>query len=79
MPKYMHLCIIEKLVEKNLHQCGKGHHILFVIFSSRQKFSVLPMRADGKIGEIFLLAKIYTYMYTVHCFTVATWLFSLHV
>ena len=37
-------------------------------FNTRQKNSMIkfsPMRAGGKIGEIFLLVKISTYMYTV--------------
>ena len=48
----------------NFCQCGKGRHILYVIINTGQKIHVIkisPMRADGKIGENFLLVKISAY------------------
>jgi hypothetical protein len=58
------LSIAEKFYEIFFRQCGEGHHILYAIFNTGQKISVInfsPMRAGGEIGENFLLAKI-TYM-----------------
>ena len=52
----------------NFRQCGKGRHILYVIINTGKKkiriIKISPMRADGEIGENFLLAKISAY--TVH-------------
>ena len=50
-------------------QCGKGCYILYAIFNTRQKIIViriLPMRADGKIGKKFLLAK-FLCMWYIYC------------
>ena len=55
-----HLRIAEIFGGINFHQCGKGHHILYVITNTGQKIRVIkisPMRADGEIGEKFLHAK----------------------
>ena len=52
----------------NFRQCGKGRHILYVIINTGQKIRVIkisPMRADGKIGENFLLAKISAYTVSI--------------
>ena len=65
-PRY--LCIAEIFGDIIFHQCGKGHHILYVIINTGQKIHVIkisPMRADGEIGENFLLEKIS--VYTVIC------------
>ena len=38
-------------------QCGRGHHILYIIVNTGQKICVIkfsPMRAGGKICENFL-------------------------
>ena len=62
--KPSYLCIAEIFSWINFHQCGKGRHILYVIINTRQKIRVvkiLPMRADGEIGENFLLVKISVY------------------
>ena len=58
------LCIAEIFGEINFRQCSKGRHILNVIINTGQKIrtiKILPIRADGEIGEIFLLAKISAY------------------
>ena len=44
---------------KNLHQCGKGRHILYVIIHIGQKISVSLIRTGSEIGKHFLLAKIF--------------------
>ena len=51
-------------MELNFYQCGKGHHILCAIINTGQKIHVIkisPMRADGEVGENFVLAKISVY------------------
>ena len=56
----------------NFRQCGKGCHILYVIINTRQKICMIkisPMRADGEIGENFLLAKISTYIVYWYVYT----------
>ena len=65
-PSY--LCIAEIFGGINFRQCDKGRHILNVIINMAQKIraiKILPMKADGEIGENFLLAKISAY--TVLC------------
>ena len=47
---------------KKFHQCGKGHHILYVIFNEGQKFSVTkfwPMRTGGKYFYICSMCLIH--------------------
>ena len=61
-PRY--LCILEIFNGINFHQCSRGHHILYVIINTGKKslrIKISAMRAGGKIGENFLLAKISTY------------------
>ena len=53
----------------------QGCHILYAIFNTGQKISMLKflsMRAGGEIGENFIITKIstYMYMYTVPTCTV---------
>ena len=65
--KLSYLCIAEIFGGINFHQCSKGHHYLNVIINTGQKIravKLLPIRADGEIGENFLLVKIS--VYTVH-------------
>lgn len=45
-----------KLGGINFRQRGIGRHILYAVINTGQKNS--PMRAGGKVGEIFFLAKI---------------------
>ena len=62
--KPSYLCIAEIFGGINFHQCGKGRHILNVIINTGQKIRTIkisPIRADGEIGENFLLAKISVY------------------
>ena len=57
------LVLQKNLVEKKLRQCGKDCHILYAIFNTGQKFSVIkfwPMRAGG---ENFLEPGKYFYVY----------------
>ena len=57
--KPSNLCIAEIL---NFRQCSKDRHILYVIINAGQKIRIIkisPMRADGEISKIFLLAKIW--------------------
>ena len=59
--KHSYLCVAEIFGGINFCQCGKGHHILNVIINTGQKIRVTkisPIKADGKIGKNFLLAKI---------------------
>ena len=61
LPSPATLVLQKNLVEKKFRQRCKGHHILYAIFNTGQKFSVTkfwPMRAGG---ENFLLANISTY------------------
>ena len=59
------LCIAEKVMEKIFaNTVNTGRHILYAMFNTGQKFSMIkfsPMRAGGEIGENFLLAKISMY------------------
>ena len=62
--KPSYLCIAEIFSETNFCQCSKGCHILNVIINTGQKIHAIkisPRRADGEIGESFLLAKISAY------------------
>ena len=62
--KPSYLCIAEIFNGINFCQCGKGCHILNVIINTGQKICMIkisPIRADGKISQNFLLAKISTY------------------
>ena len=62
--KPSYLCIAEIFSGINFRQCSKGHHILNVIINTGQKIRAIkisPIRADGKIGENFLPAKISTF------------------
>ena len=57
-------CIAEIFGGINFRQRGKGRHILNVIINTGQKIRAIkfsPIRADGEIGENFLLAKISVY------------------
>ena len=61
-PSYLYITKI--FGEINFRICGKGHHILNVIINTGQKICGIkfsPIRADGEIGETFLLAKISVY------------------
>ena len=69
--KRSYLCITEKFMEKGFHQYSEGCHILYAIFNTGQKISVinfLPMRASGKTGEDLLLVK---FLHILYC--VMTW------
>ena len=62
--KLSYLCIAEIFGGINFRQCCEGRHILNVIINTGQKIHAIkisPIRADGKIGENFLLAKISVY------------------
>ena len=68
--KPSYLCIAEIFSGINFRQYGKGHYILNVINTGQNicAIKILPIRADGKIGENFLLVKIS--MYTlVQCYS----------
>ena len=44
--KPSHLCIVEKKLRKNFHQCGKGHHILYAVFNTGQKIRMIKILAN---------------------------------
>ena len=53
------LCIAEIFGGVNLRQCGKDHHILYVIINTEQKINISPMRADGEIDESLCIYGVY--------------------
>ena len=55
----MYLCIAENIQQNKVHQCDKGHHIIYVITNTGQKYvdKNLATKVGGKIGENFLLVK----------------------
>ena len=67
--KSSYLCIAKIFGGIEFHQCGKGHHILYVIINTGQKICVTPMRVDGEIGKNFhvysrfLVLTIYIHVY----------------
>ena len=57
-------CITEIFTGIKFRQWGKGQHIFCVIINTGQKIhgiKILPTQAGGKIGENFLLAKLFGY------------------
>ena len=61
--KPSYLCVVENFRGNNFRQSGKGRHILYAIFNTGQRVSVMkfsPMRAGEESDKNFPLVKIST-------------------